>query len=208
MSYVVVGYLLSSYIFSVFWMIGYSLKWDMDSGVLESNWLTPTSRFALLVGRTFSDLVITTLMNGILLLLAWSLFGFSISGNLGWALLVAVPMLLALYGFGFAFAAIILVMRDANTMVDVSHYLISLLSGDQFPVHVLPAWLLPLSLMIPLTYGFDAVRGLLLQTVTLLPIRYEIAILVLFMVIMLPTGYWVFKVVERRCKRLGTLGMH
>ncbi|MDQ3249384.1 MAG: hypothetical protein M3Q45_09270 [Chloroflexota bacterium] len=43
-------------------------------------------------------------------------------------------------------------------------------------------------LAIPLTYGFDAVRGLLLNTVTLLPIRYEIAILLLFMAMMLPSA--------------------
>jgi ABC-2 type transport system permease protein len=73
---------------------------------------------------------------------------------------------------------------------------------------VLPRLLLPVALAIPLTYGFDAVRALLLRTTPLLPLEYEIGILMLFMLIMAPLGYLVFKLVERRSKRLGTLGQH
>jgi ABC-2 type transport system permease protein len=61
---------------------------------------------------------------------------------------------------------------------------------------------------LPLTYGFDIVRGLLINTQTLLPIPLELLILLIFMVVMLPLGYAIFKRVERRSKKLGTLGMH
>ncbi|MCB0120682.1 MAG: hypothetical protein KDE58_00485, partial [Caldilineaceae bacterium] len=89
-----------------------------------------------------------------------------------------------------------------------SDYLLTILSGSQFPVQVLPAIVLPLSLALPLTYGFDATRGLLIQTETLLPIGLEVVILLLFMAVTVPLGYWVFRRVERRIKRLGTIGMH
>jgi hypothetical protein len=75
-----------------------------------------------------------------------------------------IPMLLGLYGFGFAFAALVLVMREANTMVDMSSFLLQIFSGSNFPVNSLPKWLLPISLALPLTYGLDAVRGYLLKT--------------------------------------------
>ena len=48
----------------------------------------------------------------------------------------------------------------------------------------------------------------LLGTHTLLPIPYERAILVIFMCVMIPLGYLVFKRVELRCKTLGTLSQH
>jgi ABC-2 type transport system permease protein len=208
MSFILVGAMLASYVGAVFWGIGYSLKNQMDSGVLESNWLAPTPRFSFLVGQTLSNLAVTTVVNAGILLLGWWLFGFHISGNVLQAIGVALPMLLALYGFGFGFAAIVLLMRDANTLVDVSDFLLSGLSGSQFPVQALPALLLPISLALPLTYGLDAVRGLLIGTTTLLPIRYEIAILLLFMLVMVPLGYLVFRLVERRCKQLGTIGLH
>jgi ABC-2 type transport system permease protein len=208
MSFILVGAMLAGYISSVFWGIGQSLKNDMDSGVLESNWMTPVPRGLFLVGHTIANLIITTIVNANLLLLGWLLFGFEITGNLLLALVAALPMLIALYGFGFGFAAIVMLIRDANTLIDVSDYLISIFSGGQFPVQVLPRFLLPISLAIPLTYGLDAVRGLLIKTNTLMPIAQEITILVIFMLVTVPLGYFIFKRVEQRSKRLGTLGMH
>ena len=208
MSFILVGAMLSSYISSVFWGMGQSLKEEMDSGVLESNWLTPVPRFSFLIGHTGANIFVTTLVNMGILLLGWLFFGFTISGSLLQALAVVAPLLLALYGFGFAFAAAVFLMRDANTLIDVSDYLVSIFSGGQFPVQVLPRFLLPISLALPITYGLDAVRGLLINTRTLLPIGNEIAIMLVFMGVMMPLGYFVFKRVEQRVKRLGTIGMH
>ena len=56
MSFVLVGTVLASYIASVFWGMGYALKSEMDSGVLESNWLTPIPRPLMLVGQTLAML--------------------------------------------------------------------------------------------------------------------------------------------------------
>lgn len=208
MTFILIGALLSNYIAAVFWGMGLSLKQEMDSGVLETNWMTPIPRSLFLVGQTIANMVITTINAFSTLFLAWLLFGFQLNGNLLLAFLVMMPLLLALYGFGFAFAAIVLTMRDANTLIDVSNYLLSLLSGSQFPVSVLPRYLLPISLAIPLTYGFDAIRGLLMGTNTILPIVYEIGLLILFMLITVPIGYLIFKAIERRAQRLGTLSMH
>ena len=208
MSFVLLGTILSQYLSEVMWGMGFSLKNEMDSGMLESNWMTPMSRPLLLVGRTLASLGITTLNSLGVLLLGWLFFGFRISGNLLTAVLAALPMLVALYGFGFAFAAIVMLIREPNTLIDVSNFVISGLSGTQFPVQALPKMLLPLSLAIPLTYGYDVIRGVLLGTNTLVPVHYEIAILIASMALVTPAGYVVFKLVERRCKQLGTLGLH
>ena len=208
MSFVLLGTALSNFILTVFWGMGFALKEDMDAGVLESNWLTPVSRLHILVGRTLTSLLTTTITSIIMLVISALLFGFRPTGNVVAAVLTAIPMLVGLYGFGFAFAAIVLLMREANTMVDVSSFLVQGFSGANFPVKSLPYWLIPVSLMLPLTYGFDAVRGWLLQTSTLLPINLEVAILIVFMFVMLWFGSWIFNRVERQVRRLGTLGQH
>src|SRR3712207_6348067 len=130
MSFILVGAILSNYVSAVFWGMGYSLKREMDSGVLESNWLTPVPRPLFLIGQTVANLSITTLTSAGVLLLAWLLFGFRVSGNLLAAALAVLPMLIALYGFGFAFAGVVLLLREANTLVDVSDYVVSILSGS------------------------------------------------------------------------------
>lgn len=208
MSYILLGTVLTNFIMTVFWGMGYALKNDMDSGVLESNWLTPVSRLLILVGRTLTSMLTTTITSAVMLILAGLLFGFKPTGSTFAAILTAIPMLVGLYGFGFAFAAIVLLMREANTMVDVGSFLVQGFSGTNFPVQSLPYWLIPVSLMLPLTYGLDAVRGFLLKTNTLLPIPAEIAILVLSMFAMLWIGAQIFYRVERRVRTLGTLGQH
>lgn len=76
-----------------------------------------------------------------------------------------------------------MLLREANALVDISSFIVQVISGTNFPVQALPRWLLPFSLALPLTYGFDAIRGLLLKTRTILPIPIEIGILIAFMVV-------------------------
>jgi len=208
MSFILLGTVLTNFILTVFWGMGYALKNDMDAGVMESNWLTPVPRLLILIGRTLSSLLVTAITSAIMLLIGAALFGFQPTGNTLAAFLTAIPMLIGLYGFGFAFAAVVLLMREANTLVDVSSFLVQGFSGTNFPVKSLPTWLIPIALILPLTYGLDAVRGLLLRSDTLLPIQVEIGILIVFMFVMLWFGAWVFQRVERRVRTLGTLGQH
>jgi ABC-2 type transport system permease protein len=208
MSFVLLGTVLINFILSVFWGMGFSLKHDMDTGTLEANWIMPMPRVLLLVGRTLNSLVTTAITSTIMLTLAALLFGFRPTGSSLAAVLIAIPMLLGLYGFGFAFAALVLVLREANTLVDVSSFVVQTFSGANFPVQALPRWLLPLALAIPTTYGLDAIRGLLLGTRTLLPLAAELGLMLGFMVAMIALGWTTFAALERRVRQRGTLGQH
>jgi ABC-2 type transport system permease protein len=207
-SFILIGTALSNFINAVFWGMGYALKNDMDSGVLESNWLAPISRPVLLVGHTLTNLIVTTITSIMMLVVGALLFGFQASGSTLAAMVIAVPMLLGLYGFGFMFAAVVMLMREANTLTDVGSFLVQIFSGANFPVTVLPRWLLPIALALPLTYGFDAIRGILLDTNTLLPILLEYIIMLVFMAAMIAIGLWAFRRLERIVRQRGTLGMH
>lgn len=207
-SFVLLGTALSNFINAVFWGMGYALKNDMDSGVLESNWLAPISRPMLLIGHTITNLIVTTIASTGMLIIGALLFGFQAGGNTLAAIAIALPMLLGLYGFGFMFAAVVMVIREANTLTDVGSFLVQIFSGADFPVTVLPKWLLPVALALPLTYGFDAVRGILLNTHTLLPIALEYVVMLVFMAAMIAIGLLAFRRLERYVRQRGTLGMH
>ena len=138
MSYILLGTVLTNFILTVFWGMGLALKEDMDAGVFESNWLTPVSRLLILVGRTLTSLLTTTITSLVMLGLGAALFGFKPTGSALAAFLTAIPMLLGLYGFGFAFAGVVLLMRDANTLIDIGSFLVQGFSGTNFPVKSLP----------------------------------------------------------------------
>jgi ABC-2 type transport system permease protein len=208
MSFLILGAVLGNFVNAVFWGMGYALKNDMDAGVMESNWLTPVPRLLILIGRSLTNLFVTTVTSLGMLIVCGFVFGFHPTGDVLHAVLAILPMLIGLYGFGFAFAGLVLLMREANTMVDMSSFLVQVFSGADFPVTILPKWLLPIALILPLTYGLDAARGLLLKTNTLLSIGTEVILLIVFMFLMLWLGSWIFYRVERRVRSLGTLGQH
>lgn len=208
MSFILLGTVLENFINSIFWGMGYSLKKEMDAGVMESNWLTPVPRLLMLVGYSFTNLIVTACTSAGMLILAGLLFGFHASGSLIQAFVPILPMIVGLYGFGFAFAALVLIVREANTMVDMSSFLVQIFSGSEFPVNSLPRFLLPVALALPLTYGLDAVRAYLIGTQTILPIQWELVLLAVFMVLMIWLGSRAFHSLERRMRVLGTLGQH
>lgn len=208
-AFLLLGSILASYVSAVLWGIGFSLKTQMDTGVLESNWLTPVPRLTHLIGQSSFNVVLTTLNSCGMALTVGLIFGFELSfEKIITAILTILPMLVAIYGFGFGFAALVMLIREANTLIDTGNFIINILSGARFPITVLPRFLMVVSLSIPLTYGYDAVRGLLIGTKTILPIHTEQIILAIFMVVMVIFGGLVFKRLERRCRRLGTIGMH
>lgn len=208
MSFILLGTMLENFINAVFWGMGYALKNDMDSGVMESNWLTPIPRLLILIGHSVTNLVVTAITSTGMLFFGSLIFGFHPTGDVLAALLPILPMMIGLYGFGFAFAALVMLMREANTMVDLSSFLVQIFSGSNFPVNALPRYLLPVALALPLTYGLDSVRARLIGTTPLVPLNVEMILLIVFMFVMLWIGTAAFRALERRVRMLGTLGQH
>ncbi|MBE3589819.1 MAG: ABC transporter permease [Firmicutes bacterium] len=206
-SFFLSGAIVAGLVGSVLWGMGFALKQQMDQGVLEANWLTPSSRFAQLVGVSLFDLTYTVVQFAITLGLAAALFGFHPTGSFWLALGFLVPVIAGLYGFGFALAGAVLLMRDANMLIDTSNFIVNVLSGENFPVKVLPPALLAISLALPTTYAMDGLRGLLLGTRTLWPVTWEFAALCVLAAWLIVLGRWSFLAVERFCRRRGTLAL-
>ncbi|MGH2348506.1 MAG: ABC transporter permease [bacterium] len=208
MAFVVAGWVLSAYVSAVMWGMGFALKNEMDSGVLETNWLAPQPPALLLAGRTIASVAYTTVTTLGFVGLAAVVFGISLRGQLLPALAIMLPVVAGLYGIGFLIAGLVLRMRDANTLIDVSQYILGMLSGRDYPVRVLPTPLLVVSLLLPLTYGYDGLRAAVLGTHALLPYWAELALAAVFMVIMTIVGIWGFGRFERRSRVDGTLSQH
>lgn len=206
--YILLGSVVGSYVSAVFWGLGFSLKQEMEQGTLESVWLTPNSRLWLLVGRSVIGVVITGLNTISVMVAAYFLFGFQIGDAIGKALLILVPTVIGLYGLGIAYAGVVLLLRDANTLTDIGSYMLNLLSGQDFPVTSLPKALLVVGMTLPMTYAIDLLRTLLLNTEPLVAVPISVAVIAVSTVLFIALGRIVFRRIDAKVRRMGTLATH
>jgi ABC-2 type transport system permease protein len=69
-----------------------------------------------------------------------------------------------------------------------------LLSGVFWPIEAIPAWLRPISYLVPPTYAVDACRSVLLKGWGVDKIWPDILVLVLFAVLFLTLATWSLKI--------------
>lgn len=182
LDYLAPGVLAQSTLFvSVFY--GIQVIWERDAGVLAKLMVTPTPRSALVTGKVFAAgvrafaqaivVIVLSLLLGVSFLLApWRLAGVAVVVMLGAAFFSALSMTLAglvltrdrLMGIG-----------QAITMP------LFFASNALYPVSLMPTWVRRISLVNPLTYEVNALRGLLLGVHTNLAL--DVGVLVLAVVL-------------------------
>lgn len=141
---------------------GLSVLWDRQFGFLKEILVAPVSRLSIVLGKNFGGATIA-LIQGILILLVSIVMGVKI--RLDGIVLAVFFMLLISSSFislGLVFAS---KMSDPHGFQAVYGFIMMpmfFLSGALFPLDALPLWLKSLTYINPLTYGVDALRGLLI----------------------------------------------
>ncbi|MBL4937484.1 ABC transporter permease [Clostridium sp. YIM B02515] len=208
MSFLVIGYMISSYVSTVFWTMGFSLKEEMRQGVLESNWSAPVNRIVLMTSKSIFNFCATTfevILTGIVCHFA---FGFTITAGLLKAILFLIPGIIGMLGLGLAVGALVLLAKEANGIIDITSSMVSAFSGGYFPVKVMPRGFLFISLILPMTYIYDSSRAILINQTPLFSLQKEFIIIIIAMIGFAVLGSFIFMRVERKCRELGILGTH
>jgi ABC-2 type transport system permease protein len=136
--------------------------WDKR---LETYLLSVHGIWANLVGRLGWQVLFSTCLQLLALLLMLLLGGVSIRANINWPLVLCAFLLLVLSnaGLGVAGASLFFLLEVKSGQDPITwayRYLVMLASGLYVPLGVLPAWLRSLSSILPQTYGLAAVRAL------------------------------------------------
>lgn len=207
---VVYGFILFMFLSDTLWTIGYNVRRDQKQGTLEQLYLSPASKFANLLSR----IVVTLVWTGLLCIMsAWlmsMLIGRLPAQNIPLALLVLVLTLSGTFGTGFAFAALTLRIKEtAQTLANLIQFAFMVLCAPFFPFSALPEVLQWVARVIPLSYGVDAFRSVLMGlpagTPELAPLGVELAIVAAFGVLMPILGYWLYQHEENTARAKGTL---
>jgi ABC-2 type transport system permease protein len=145
---------------------GIQIIWERDAGVLTKLLVTPTPRSALIIGKAFAA-GIRAMIQVVVVLVVSALLGVALDLNPGDVL---GSFAIVLMGSGF-FACLSMtiagVVLKRDRLMGIGQMITMPLffaSSALYPIAVMPAWLKALSLVNPLTYEVDALRGLLIGT--------------------------------------------
>lgn len=206
LSYIVVGSTFYMWLNITLWDVGFQLRQEQMRGTLESNWLAPVPRVALLVGGSLLSLG-TSLFFLVVTVLEFRLFfGVNlVAGNVGLLLLILLLTVGAVYGIGFAFSSLVLRFREANAMVFLVRGVFMIFCGTTYPLAVLPEWMQGVAAALPLTYAVRAVRSVTLNGAGFGEVRGDLLALALFALTLPVLGLFAFYATERRARRTGSL---
>jgi ABC-2 type transport system permease protein len=206
--YMAIGTIIWMWQNVVLWNVGGSLRNEQMRGTLESNWLSPTWRFAYLLGSSAPQLLSMLMFLMVSALEFVFIFGVQFEGSL-WltvlAILFAIP---SIYGLGFAFASIVINVKEANAFVFLVRGMVMVFCGITYPISVLPEWMRHVSAWLPQTYIIHAVRTAALSNEGLPAIAFDLKMLALFGAVWLTLGYLAFNWMERRARRTGAIGQY
>jgi len=206
--YIAVGTMIWMWQNIVLWAVGYSLRNEQMRGTLESNWLSPTWRFSYLLGSSVPQMVSMLMLMLISGLEYTFLFGVHFNGSLWLTLLVILAAIPSVYGIGFAFASVVITLKEANAFVFLVRGIVMIFCGITYPLAMLPGWMQSVAQWLPQTYIIHAMRTAAFSTEGFSAIASDLKMLLIFGAIWLAIGYFLFNIMERRARQTGAIGQY
>src|SRR5215207_111566 len=206
--YIVIGTTVWMWQNIVLWDVGFSLRNEQMRGTLESNWLSPTWRFSYLLGHTGPQIISMLTFIGITALEFGLLFGVKLNGSIWMILLVMLTAIPAIYGLGFAFASLVITLKEAHAFVFLVRGLVMIFCGITFPISLLPGWMQSVSAWLPQTYMIHGMRAAAFANASLTDLWPDLGALILFGAFWLTIGYLLFTWMERRARQSGAIGQY
>ena len=143
-----------------------SLISERKNGTMDLLLLSPYHKSNIVLGYMIPLSVVSIIQATILLLLAIFAFNVPIIGGVG--AYFAVYMMLLLMGWcgmglGFVLSSVAKSELQAVQFIPMVTFTALLLAGILMPLETLPTWLLPISYAIPLTWGAEYMRMVMIQ---------------------------------------------
>ncbi len=172
---------------------GIQIIWDKQFGFLKETLVAPVTRMEIMLGQTLGGAT-TAVIQGIMILVISLFLGLKVESIAGFlvALMFMVLIGISFTAFGIAIASRMEDMTGFQLIMNFVVFPIFGLSGALFPISSLPAWLSPVTMADPLTYGVEGIRYGLTGVSQVSPL---LCFLVLggFAVIMAVTGAFLFR---------------
>jgi len=202
-AYMLIGASVFTIVSMAFWHIANWLRWEMQSGTIESIYLTPTHRVWIAAGTAIYSMIRSILTAFIAYFIgSWVLGVNPLQGELLLALAFILVGAIPLYGMMLLFGALVLKIKEANAVINLAQWVLNLLMGVFYPIAVLPPLARFAALLFPPTWMTNGVRSAILGVGYFFQEWYlDFAVLWVFMIIAPLVGIWVFQKTEAGIQR-------
>ncbi|VAW36375.1 hypothetical protein MNBD_CHLOROFLEXI01-5191 [hydrothermal vent metagenome] len=207
-AYLLIGSNVFTIVSGAFWHIAYWVRFEQETGTLEAVSITPTSSAVLIAGVSIYSAIRSTGTAIVAFFLGCLIFGVNpFQGDIILALLFILVGLIPLYGFAFIFGAVVLKIKESQSILNLMQWLVSFLMGIFFPVTVLPPFLRFIAQLFPPTWMVNGVRSALLGVGYFLENWYlDMAVLWAFLLFAPLFGMWVFRRTESNLRKNQGIG--
>lgn len=206
--YIAVGTTIWMWQNVVLWNVGFALRNEQLRGSLESNWLSPSFRFAFLLGPSAVQMVSMLIFLIISALEFTLIFGVHFNGNPLLVLLVILASIPSIYGLGMGFASLVINVKEAQNFVFMVRGLVMIFCGITFPIAILPGWMQGIAAWMPQTYMMNAIRAAALANASFAQLVPDLVALIGFGAFWMVAGYILFQWMERRARQTGAIGQY
>lgn len=206
--FILIGTMVSTYIFSGLWGVGNSLREETYWGTLEYIIASPTNPVVILLGKTLAEFILATVNVIFQALIATFFLGVNLTlAKIFPVMVIVLLLLIGFYGFAIAFAGFTLLIKEVHGYVHSLEWVFYLFSPIRYPVEV-SAITKTLSAFIPLTYALVAIRGIILLNQHIVNLWQTMLILIGMDIVLLIGGYLLFQYLERKTKQAGTISQY
>jgi ABC-2 type transport system permease protein len=205
--FVIIGGTMIAFWVNVLWNMSSQFYWEKETGTLEMYLVAPISRMAILLGMALGGVVNTTLRAVVILVAGTIIFQVPLAVHEPFtALFTFILTIIALYALGMLFASLFMLYgREAWHTANLLQEPVYFLSGSYFPIRYLPDVVQLLASFIPLTFGLDGIRRVMINGQGIADIWPNIVALVIFTIILLPLAKFALNYMENLGKKEGRL---
>jgi len=171
--------------FFVFILTSIAFLRERSQGTIERVMASPMTRSELVIGYILGFTLFALVQSLMILLFVIFALRVHYSGNLSLVFLITALLTIGSINLGIFLSAFAQNEFQIVQFIPLVFGIQIFLSGVFWPIDQLPAILRPISYILPLTYANEALRAVMLKGADLAEIAWELAALLIFMVLMI-----------------------
>ena len=207
-AYIIIGANVFTTIITAMWLFGFFIRREQMSGTLEALFMTPAHKISILAGLTLYVEVRSIITFVLGYTIGCILFGINpLQGQVILALGILLFGLIPICGLSFLLGALVLKVKQANSLLNTLQWALAIISGVFFPITILPIFLQIFAYTFPGFYlNYDIQAALTGLKWLFGSVYLDLGVLFAFSLVCPTIGYWIFSRTESRSKRAEGIG--